>query len=94
MMAIGATHTSEPLVQITTLKVFTNNPGNYSAEKAKLLDKTPIVVLFKFFKMVPKNLPERCLFRFPWPVNRKCRRNLHGPSAKRISHRHDLYINF
>ena len=38
MMAIGATHTSEPLVQITTLKVFTNNPGNYSAEKAKLLD--------------------------------------------------------
>jgi hypothetical protein len=50
-MAVRAFNASEPLMQITTLKILAHYMGNYQPIKAMLFLKEIIVVLFKISKV-------------------------------------------
>ncbi len=91
-VAFKTPYSGEPLVQVAALKIFSDNPGNYRPEKTIRLNIMTVVVLLKFFKVVPKNLPESCLFRSPGTVNRKGRCKLHDPSAQKGYHM-ELFIH-
>lgn len=79
MVAVRAAHLGEPLVQITALKIFADDPRNNGAEKTLRFGGAIVVAPLELVKIIRQNLPEQCLFRRPWPVNSKAGCKLHYP---------------
>lgn len=77
VVAVRTAHPGKSLVQITAIKIFANNPSNNRAEKAIGFGVAIVVALLEPVKPIRQNLPERCLLRFPGPVNSEAGRKFH-----------------